>query len=376
MWVKRLVSPEVASWKAVPLLYLDTFLGIDTFKCSMSCKEKPQEFSEFYWQILQAWFEVKKLTHTVLTPLDVRRECLWFNQDIKLQKNTLYWQDWSESGINTIHDITHPDGKFLTAAEIEAKYNVICNVLKYNALKEGIPSSWRKMVKTQEIEDEEINFVEDPIFVRIGKVKKIVNTVTNKDIYWVFIENIRQKAIFIDKLNSILDLEDNDWEDIFKMPKVVRNSKIRAFQYKILFNLIPCNLYLYRITKSDTDKCQQCHILDDIFHYFYQCESVNGFWKSFSVWWKNMTGQNIQLDIRIIMVGFTGQSSEAKAINACLLMAKWHLYKCKLNEDSIFFYKFLCELKYSLIIEKAIALREDRIEKYNEMWKDIEDYLT
>jgi hypothetical protein len=89
-----------------------------------------------------------------------------------------------------------------------------------------------------------------------------------------------------------------------------------------------------------------------------------------------MTGHNIQLDIRIIMVGFTGQSSDAKTINACLLMAKWHLYKCKLNEDSIFFYKFLCELKYSLIIEKAIALREDKIERYNEMWKDIENHLT
>jgi hypothetical protein len=108
----------------------------------------------------------------------------------------------------------------------------------------------------------------------------------------------------------------------------------------------------------------------------YECDSVKGFWKSFRIWWNNMTGQNIQLDIRLIMVGFTGQSIQAKAINACLLMAKWHLYKCKLNEDSVFFYKFLCELKYSLIIEKNIALRENRMERYYEMWQDIEDWLT
>ena len=64
MWVKRLVSTEVASWKAVPLLVLDTFLGVDTFKCNMSCTVKPTNFPGFYWQIiiLQAWFEAKSLS--------------------------------------------------------------------------------------------------------------------------------------------------------------------------------------------------------------------------------------------------------------------------------------------------------------------------
>jgi hypothetical protein len=76
------------------------------------------------------------------------------------------------------------------------------------------------------------------------------------------------------------------------------------------------------------------------------------------------------------MVGFSGQSADARAMNACILMAKWHLYKCKLNEDSIFFYKFLCELKYNLMIEKAIALRENRLNLYNEMWQQIEDAIT
>ena len=376
MWVKRLISPEAASWKAVPLLYLDTFLGVDTFKCSMTCKVKPHNFPTFYWQILLAWFEVKRLTKVVETPLEVRKECLWFNQDIKMQKNEIHWHEWSKNGINTIHDIINQDGKFLTASEIEAKYNVKCDALKFNSLKDVIPERWRKIVKTQVIADEDLNFADNIISIMIGKVNKVINMITNKDIYWVFIENIRQKAIIIDKLNSILKLEDNEWEDIFTMSKVVRNSKIRAFQYKVLFNLIPCNLYLFRIERSLTDKCLLCHQLDDIFHYLYQCDSVKGFWNSFSTWWNNMTGQNIQLDIRLIMVGFTGQSVEAKTINACLLMAKWHLYKCKLNEDSVFLYKFLCELKYSLIVEKTIALREGRLVKYNEMWQDIENYLT
>ena len=34
MWVKRLLTPENASWKALPLLYLKDLLGKDTFKCN------------------------------------------------------------------------------------------------------------------------------------------------------------------------------------------------------------------------------------------------------------------------------------------------------------------------------------------------------
>ena len=89
-----------------------------------------------------------------------------------------------------------------------------------------------------------------------------------------------------------------------------------------------------------------------------------------------MTNNKIVLSKRIIMIGITGKSDKTNAINACILMVKWHIYKCKLNEDSIFFYKFLCELKYSLVIEKTIAMREGRFGVYNNMWQEIEDYIT
>ena len=76
------------------------------------------------------------------------------------------------------------------------------------------------------------------------------------------------------------------------------------------------------------------------------------------------------------MIGITGKFEKTKAINACILMAKSHIYKCKLNEESIFFYKFLCELKYNLVIEKTIATRVGRIGAYNDMWQNIDDYIT
>ena len=89
-----------------------------------------------------------------------------------------------------------------------------------------------------------------------------------------------------------------------------------------------------------------------------------------------MMDQKIYLDQKTIIVGSIENNENFESLNACLLIAKWHIYKNKLNNDDIFFYKFLCELKYALMIEQSIALRNNRLQKYNEIWQKIENNLT
>jgi hypothetical protein len=165
-------------------------------------------------------------------------------------------------------------------------------------------------------------------------------------------------------------------KNIFTIPKVVRNTKIRAFQYKVLYKLVPCNLYLKKIQRSDTDKCNKCNILDDLKHYFYKCQEIKSFWNRFCTWWKEITGEEIELDEIKIIYGIVDNLGKNETLNACILNAKWYIYKCKLGENSIFFYSFLCDLKYFLIIEKTIALRNNNYHKYSQMWLKIEDHIT
>ena len=375
MWAKRLLSPDIASWKALPRLFFENQLGLDIFKCNMKCTNKPDGFPEFYWQILKAWFEVKTLIGIDVTPVNIRKQCLWLNENIKIGKKVLFWKDWHKTGINIIHDIINKHGSFLSTEDIERNYNIKCSVLKYNKLKDAIPKDWRKQVKTIRIEKDEISF-NDQIFLNINNIPKSLKNITNKDIYWIFIKSIQIKAVIIDKLEYSLGITSGQWKTIFLIPKTVKNTKIKTFQYKVLFNLIPCNLYLYRITKSDTDKCDKCGKLDDIMHYFCECYQMVTFWSSFSRWWENMMNQRIQLDQKTILVGCITNNNNFESLNACILIAKWHIYKNKLNNDLIFFYKFLCELKYAIMIEKNIAVRNNQLQKHNEIWGKIEDHLT
>ena len=70
--------------------------------------------------------------------MDIRRECLWLNKNIKIGNKEITWNAWHNKGINLIHDIANENGTFLSKANLEQKYNVKCDFLKYSALKDAI----------------------------------------------------------------------------------------------------------------------------------------------------------------------------------------------------------------------------------------------
>lgn len=74
MWTKRLVSGEVANWKAYPLSCLAP-LGKNFLKCSFHPKYLPMDLPIFYHQVLFAWGECQELcTPRHKNAWDIRRE--------------------------------------------------------------------------------------------------------------------------------------------------------------------------------------------------------------------------------------------------------------------------------------------------------------
>jgi hypothetical protein len=375
MWVKRLLSPDEASWKALPNIFLEALLDKDTFKCNMKCMVRPVNFPEFYWDVLKYWFAFKDLTLRNKTAFDIRRESLWLNKNITFNNIELRGKTWEENGIKIIHDILNENGTFLSPADIENKYQIQCDIMKYNTLKEVIPSEWRKTLKTMKIPASAISS-QETITLKINKQIKLLENLTNKDIYWVFINDKQKKPKITESRWNKLDITQEEWKEIFTLPSIIRDTKIKSFQYKLLFNLLPCNLYLQRIKRSDTDLCGTCHQLDDTAHYLVECEPVRIFWNSFNAWWNGWNDEHITLNKQYILAGILGSKTKNRLLNACIILAKWHIYKTKLNLSTVSFYKFLCELKYYLVVEKTIALRNENITRYTDTWQIIEDQLT
>jgi hypothetical protein len=375
MWVKRFLTPDEASWKALLTLNLQHLLGKDTFKCSLECKNTPTNFPNFYWLMIKAWNKLITLTSPLKTAIDIRRECLWLNKNIMVNKKQIKWNAWHNKGINIIHDILNTKGEFLLPNKLEEKFNIKCNIMTYNTLKDAIPYEWRKLLKTMKIPLNTMNF-DEQIHININKKTKIINKVSNKDIYWILVKNIQVKPIIIEKYKHELGIEETRWKTIFTIPRVLKDTKIRAFQYKLLFKLTPCNYYLKKMGKNDTDICNWCKEVDDTVHYFAECQKLTIFWSNFAKWFANATDTILTLTLEDIIVGVTKHDKDSDCLNACILLAKWHIYKNKLNQSETFFYRFLCEIKYYIIVEKTIAAKNNRLAQFKEMWQKIENYIT
>jgi hypothetical protein len=89
-----------------------------------------------------------------------------------------------------------------------------------------------------------------------------------------------------------------------------------------------------------------------------------------------MLEEEINFTIVDVLVGILEKPKMHETINAILLIAKWHIYKNKLNQADTFFYKFLSELKDYIILEKTIAQKNNKLTQFASKWDKVEEYLT
>ena len=374
MWVKRLSTPKVASWKAYPEYVLSTIIGMDTFKTQLDTANNKNNISPFYWTIIKSWHILKEINIEQINECNIRRQWLWMNKYIKINKQEIKWNPWINKGIKLIHDIVDNLGNFLSVNELEQRYNFKCDFLKYNSLKDAIPKIWREKLKTINIQRDTIIVGESPC-IEIRKQITSVKSITNKMIYWELVNKIKIPPITKDKWVQEFNLDIANWEKIFEVAKIIRDTKIRTFQYKLLFNLTPCNLYLFKIGRHNTHTCHNCASVDNIGHYFYECNETRNFWLSLQNWWNIMENDHIIITKEYALLGIINSNEKSDKLNACLQLARWYIYTEKLNSQQPFWYKFLCRLKYKIKQEKAICQGNNQMKFFELIWQGIEDHI-
>ena len=373
MWVERISKEGNASWKAYPRYILNKLIGPNSFNCTLNTT-KNWKIDGFYWSIIKNWAIINDKAINDMDVMDIRRQCLWLNKHIKINREEIKWNTWIQHGTFLIHDIVNEEGKFIGIEEMRQLFNFRGQVLQYNSLKDSIPKEWREKLKTMKIPKDAIN-INEGLYINIDKHDLPLRYVTNKQVYWKIIKNIQISHVTKIKWETELVIDEKQWPDIFYNSFKIRDTKIRAFQYKLIMNLVPCNLYLYRIGKLNSYKCNYCANIDHISHYFYECEDTKFFWLNLQNWWNNLSDGNIQLDKRAAIIGVAGKKKVLDKLNAILQLARWYIYTEKLNLQSPFLYKFLIQLKYKLKVEKLIYLRNNKLAKYENMWEDVEEYI-
>ena len=157
--------------------------------------------------------------------------------------------------------------------------------------------------------------------------------------------------------------------------RVTKLTILQALQYKIINKIVNCNYWLHKLKILETPKCRFCHKAETIEHFFFDCAITKQFWRAFLTWWK-AGGKDYPdlLEENDIVLGYKFTEMNEILINVCILIGKKMIYEQKsYRNKQPDIYKFHCDLKSFMEMEKHICIKNDNLGDFYKTWGDLEN---
>ena len=134
------------------------------------------------------------------------------------------------------------------------------------------------------------------------------------------------------------------------------------FQYKIIHNIFPTKVSLFKAKICDDDICPQCladrHSLD---HMLLRCQLTVSFWNLFQTWWTSKTKENVTLTENMILYGIFDNREHLYSLNYSLFIEGLDGgggggYKCQLSVKILAIcqlsvkFKAICQLSVNWLL--------------------------
>ena len=244
---------------------------------------------------------------------------LWYNPLIKIDRKTVFLNQWYDNGITCIGDVLNEDGTILTYDEFTEKYFTPQFTVFYG-LRNQLISTWPQLRNF----NNKLHLPMFPLELKIIlKSKK-----GSQDIYQTLNKNLEYSQKCRDRwtveLNKTFDLE--EWEHInagnFRCTMDIR---LRWFQYRIVNRIIATNKFLEKNKKRQDSKCSFCNEgIETLAHLFFDCPMVLPIWEELRFWIFEKTNFNIIFSKEKIILGFNQKGEEV--FNLLIILAKRYIY--------------------------------------------------
>jgi hypothetical protein len=119
--------------------------------------------------------------------------------------------------------------------------------------------------------------------------------------------------------------------------------------------------------------------MNDMAHYLARCPVTAQLWTQLSTWWKGVTGQDIVISERDVMLGLSTRNikiTKADQLNMVILAVKWKIHANKQLAQKTCMYQVLIAIRQMIETLGFIACRNKKGNKYETIWGEILDHLT
>ena len=326
-WVPRLLHAHDSDlWTTVAKHYLN-YHNDDHFIFKMGFTDKKnfdfiKQIPPFYKEVLCAFNKAKQIDITVFCQ-NILVQPLWGNDFISCKYEgkvkSLYYKNWMDAGILKVSNLRFIDGvldEHFIYTKVLQKRNIFSEISR---LKQAL-KPYEQYIGDHEPVDN--NYI--PLFYILGKVKDEFKDTKSKIFYRQLISSKVQIPTKEEKWKLRIGIDNVNFNHVYRK-KIVSmfDRKIAEFNYKILQDILPCNVNLVKWRKSNNTHCRLCNVEETIEHLLYDCKFAKAIWAYF----KDKTGINVNVEDVI----FGNYLSEIQ--NVIVSITAYYIFKCWLLES-------------------------------------------
>ena len=149
---------------------------------------------------------------------------------------------------------------------------------------------------------------------------------------------------------------------------MTKETKLSIFQFKIIHNILPHRVLLYKMKITASDLCLYCSNQETLQHLLASCSLLRTFWSDVLPWWNSSFTRNILFNILKILYGYNSGDPRSLLLNYYILIAKFDIFRYKIDSKSPTFPAFMALLKEKLLVYKAAAVANKTLQKFQTRW--------
>ena len=221
--------------------------------CNLQCKDVHKLYKNSFWkEVLLAWAEIN--AYQPQGKAVVLEQVLWLTSHIRINNRPVCWNHWIDKGLLMIEDLINDNGRLTSCDTLGV------NWLELQQIYQAIPPYWKLLLRDEIRGEESSN-----LYKQLAKS----NTVS-RDAYNLLINDDNNFVKYGHRwVHMGLNVDFVKYQQAFQdLHIVIKSSKLRSFQYRLLLNKITTNCDLKEWKLRESDSCTFCNIPRQFFIYF------------------------------------------------------------------------------------------------------------
>ena len=354
MWLKRLHLSKSLGWKLIVHHFLHRVGGCFVLNCHFDEDSIPLKLPLFYQDILRLWVKLC-IPHTchINTEHDILNSILWNNKHIKIGGKSVFDRAIRDKGFIKIHDIIDRRGNLIDSGIFQQKGLNNAELFKIRSIYTALPSDWKTLLKLA-VKLPLVDTIGNGIIIVMNGYTYDLETIKSKIFYEAIVLSYKAVPTAWNKIKGAYSYSDKELNRIFKMPFLITiDNQLRAFQIKILHDIVPLNGWLFKVGLSDSPFCCFCNSkIEGVHHFFVDCQVSRHFWRDIKTYFCNLPFPTISHSS--ILHGLFETDNNFKLIGQIILVGKQTLYNCKIQNIKPTIPHLFAKLRHILKVEEHI----------------------